>query len=63
MPPKVCAILRRLEQDGWQQVRQRGSHRIFRHPRKPGTVTVPDHPNDEPAPGTWQSIQEQAGWK
>jgi predicted RNA binding protein YcfA (HicA-like mRNA interferase family) len=63
MPPKVREILRRLHDDGWRQVRQTGSHRIFRHPLKRGTVTVPGHPNDEPAAGTWLSIQRQAEWR
>ena len=39
----------------------RGSHRHFLHPEKPGKVTIPGHPGDDLPPGTWQSIQEQAG--
>ncbi|MGP9679119.1 type II toxin-antitoxin system HicA family toxin [Halomonas sp. AOP27-A1-41] len=31
------------EADGWELVRIKGSHHHFRHPTKPGTVTVP-HP-------------------
>jgi len=34
-------MIRELHADGWIQVRQRGSHRQFRHPTKRGTVTVP----------------------
>jgi predicted RNA binding protein YcfA (HicA-like mRNA interferase family) len=37
---KVREILKRLRQDGWSVVRQRGSHRQLQHPTKPGTVTV-----------------------
>ena len=42
---------------------QRGSHRQFEHPTKPGKVTVPGHPRDEIARGTLQSIRRQAGLK
>jgi len=63
MPPKVRDILRRLEDEGWVLVRQKGSHRQYKHPTRSGRVTVPGKPGEEPPPGTWQSIQEQAGWK
>jgi predicted RNase H-like HicB family nuclease len=33
---KVREAIRLIEGDGWQQVRQRGSHRGFTHPTKPG---------------------------
>jgi predicted RNA binding protein YcfA (HicA-like mRNA interferase family) len=50
-----------LEQDGWRQVVQRSSHRQFRHPTKPGRVTVAGKPSQELAPGTLGSILRQAG--
>jgi predicted RNA binding protein YcfA (HicA-like mRNA interferase family)/predicted RNase H-like HicB family nuclease len=53
-------LIRRLEADGWQQVRVKGSHHQFRHPTKPGTVTVP-HPKKEMTIGTLRSIYRQAG--
>jgi predicted RNA binding protein YcfA (HicA-like mRNA interferase family) len=59
----VREVLRRLEREGWYLVEQEGSHRHFKHPGKPGKVTVAGHPSDEIAPGTWSSIQRQAGWK
>ncbi|HYN18909.1 MAG TPA: type II toxin-antitoxin system HicA family toxin, partial [Actinomycetes bacterium] len=37
---KVRAVIRLLEADRWRLNRQTGSHRHFRHPTKPGTVTV-----------------------
>jgi predicted RNA binding protein YcfA (HicA-like mRNA interferase family) len=58
---KVRAIIRLIEADGWQQVRQAGSHRHFRHPTKPGTVTVAGHLRDELHPKTKASIMRQAG--
>jgi predicted RNA binding protein YcfA (HicA-like mRNA interferase family) len=37
---KVREVIKRIEADGWAQVRQRGSHRQFKHPTKPGRVTA-----------------------
>jgi predicted RNA binding protein YcfA (HicA-like mRNA interferase family) len=36
-------IIRVLEADGWSEARSKGSHRQFKHPNKPGTLTVPVH--------------------
>ena len=59
----VRQIIRVIEADGWFQVRQKGSHRQFHHPRKKGTVTVAGAPSVELAPGTVNSILRQAGLK
>jgi predicted RNA binding protein YcfA (HicA-like mRNA interferase family) len=32
--------MRRLKQDGWFEVAHVGSHKQFKHPVKPGRVTV-----------------------
>lgn len=53
-------IIKLIEADGWEEVRQRGSHKQFRHPTKPGTVTVP-HPKSEMGIGTIKSIEKQSG--
>jgi predicted RNA binding protein YcfA (HicA-like mRNA interferase family) len=53
-------IIRRIEADGWRQVRQSGSHKQFKHPTKPGLVTVPSPKRDIPH-GTLRSIARQAG--
>jgi predicted RNA binding protein YcfA (HicA-like mRNA interferase family) len=58
---KVRDAIRLIEQDGWYQVDMRGSHRQFKHPRKPGRVTVAGKPSDDLAPGTLNSILKQAG--
>ena len=50
-----------LEGDGWFQVTQRGSHRQFRHPTKPGRVTVAGNPGQDMAAGTLANIWRQAG--
>jgi predicted RNA binding protein YcfA (HicA-like mRNA interferase family) len=44
-------------------VRTRGSHRQFKHPVKPGVVTVAGGRNDDLPPKTWDSILRQAGLK
>jgi predicted RNA binding protein YcfA (HicA-like mRNA interferase family) len=43
--PRVTAteLVRALERDGWEFSRQRGSHQILTHPKKPGRVIVPMH--------------------
>ena len=58
---RVRDVIRQLEADGWTQVRQRGSHRQFKHPTKPGLVTIAGKPSDELAPGTLNSVLKQAG--
>lgn len=60
---KVSEVLRKLKDDDWQLHATRGSHRQFKHPHKPGRVTVPGKPNDDLAAGTVNSIYKQAGWK
>ncbi|WP_347341145.1 type II toxin-antitoxin system HicA family toxin [Sphingomonas sp. TREG-RG-20F-R18-01] len=55
-------VIARLKQDGWAPVRQEGSHIQFRHPTRPGTVTVP-HPKSDLAIGTLKSIEKQSGVK
>lgn len=59
----VRAVIRMLEDDGWQLVRQTGSHRQFRHPMKPGTVTVAGNLGADIRPGTLASVLRQAGLK
>ncbi|NPV29825.1 MAG: type II toxin-antitoxin system HicA family toxin [Firmicutes bacterium] len=60
---KVRDVIRMLRDDGWYLARQRGSHRQFKHPTKPGRVTIAGHPNDDLAPGTLNSILKQARLK
>ena len=58
---KVRDVIRLVERDGWVQTAQRGSHRQFRHPEKPGKVTVAGKPGTEVPPGTLGNIIRQAG--
>jgi len=60
---KIRDIIRKLRQDGWYEVAQKGSHRQYRHPTKRGRVTIAGHENDDLAPGTLNSVLKQAGIK
>jgi predicted RNA binding protein YcfA (HicA-like mRNA interferase family) len=60
---KVSDILRMLSEDGWYLASTKGSHRQFKHPSKPGRVTVAGKPSDDLAPGTLNSILKQSGLK
>lgn len=60
---KVRDAIRLLEDDGWALAATRGSHRQYKHPAKPGRVTVAGKPSDDLAPGTLNSILKQAGLK
>lgn len=42
---KVKELLKLVEKDGWTLVRTKGSHRQFKHPSKPGTVTIAVKPS------------------
>ena len=55
-------LIRMIEDDGWYLVATRGSHRQYRHPQKPGRMTIP-HPNKDLPQGTVNSILRQAGLK
>jgi predicted RNA binding protein YcfA (HicA-like mRNA interferase family) len=60
---KVRDALRLLADDGWFLVQTRGRHQQYKHPTKPGLVTVAGHAGDDLAPGTLNSILKQAGLK
>jgi predicted RNA binding protein YcfA (HicA-like mRNA interferase family) len=53
---KISEIMEMLKDDGWYLAATWGSHRQFKHPSKPGRVTVPGKPSDDVAPGTKNSI-------
>jgi len=60
---KVRDVIKMIEADGWYLVTTRGSHRQYKHPTKPGRVTIAGHPGDDLAPGTLNSILKQAQLK
>ncbi len=55
-------VIAAIEADGWIKVGQKGSHVQFRHPVKPGRVSVP-HPKGDVPIGTLRSIEKQSGLK
>jgi len=59
---KSGEIIKRLKQDGWILHHAKGDHHQFKHPEKPGKVTVP-HPKKDLPVGTLRNIYRQAGWK
>ncbi|MFZ5586185.1 MAG: type II toxin-antitoxin system HicA family toxin [Thermodesulfobacteriota bacterium] len=53
-------VIMRLEGAGWRLAAQKGSHRQYKHPDRPGRVTVP-HPVRDLPQGTLASIRRQSG--
>lgn len=60
---RVREAIKMIEADGWYLVKTKGSHRQFKHPSKPGRVTISGNPGDDMAPGTFNSILKQAQLK
>ena len=61
MPRTVRDMIRLVEDDGWRQVSQVGSHRQYRHPTKPGRVTIAGKRSEDVYPKMERSILRQAG--
>jgi predicted RNA binding protein YcfA (HicA-like mRNA interferase family) len=59
--PKVRDVIKLVEDAGWVLDHQTGSHRQFKHPTRPGIVTIAGHPGDDVHPKTLNSILKQAG--
>ena len=55
-------IIQKLEADGWFHVETRGDHWQFKHPTKPGKVTV-THPKKDIGIYLIKSIEQQSGVK
>jgi predicted RNA binding protein YcfA (HicA-like mRNA interferase family) len=53
-------LIKLLEKDGWVQIGTTGSHHHFKHPTKPGKVTIP-HPRKDLPIGTVRAVLRQAG--
>jgi predicted RNA binding protein YcfA (HicA-like mRNA interferase family) len=53
-------IIKKLKADGWFFVKATGDHHHFKHPEKPGKVTVP-HPVKDICKKTHARIMNQAG--
>ena len=55
-------VIKRLRLAGYELVRVNGSHHIFKHPDRPGLVTVP-HPKAELGRGLIRSLERVSGVK
>ncbi|MGB9792677.1 MAG: type II toxin-antitoxin system HicA family toxin [Thermacetogeniaceae bacterium] len=53
-------LIRMIQEAGWVLVRVSGSHYQFKHPTKPGLVTIP-HPRKNLPLKTVKNILRQAG--
>ncbi len=60
---KFREVIRMIEVDGWRLARTRGSHQQYKHPTKPGLVTVAGKPSKDVPPGVLNNILKQAGLK
>jgi predicted RNA binding protein YcfA (HicA-like mRNA interferase family) len=60
VPLSAREVIRMLEADGWRLARTRGDHLQFKHPTKPGLVTVQAGRKDIPE-GTLGKIERQSG--
>lgn len=60
---KVREIIKLLKEDGWVSQYTIGDHKQFKHPVKPGKVTVRGKPNENLSQFLLNSIWKQAGWK
>lgn len=63
MPKKPKEMERIILADGWCIESQEGSHRHYKHPTKPGKVTIPFHQGKELTKFVENSILKQAGLK
>lgn len=64
MPKRYSSreLIAMIEADGWVLVAVKGDHHQFKHPAKPGRVTIP-HPRKDMPAGTANSVLKQAGLK
>jgi len=59
---KSIDLIRDLQKAGWVLDRVVGSHNIFKHPTRPGHLSVP-HPKRDLGIGLVRKLQKQAGLK
>jgi predicted RNA binding protein YcfA (HicA-like mRNA interferase family) len=54
-------MIQKVKQDGWVLVKQKGSHQQYKHPTKPGKVTIAGDGNLDVPEKTRKSILKQSG--
>jgi predicted RNA binding protein YcfA (HicA-like mRNA interferase family) len=60
MAKKVREVVAILEAHGWTQVRQRGSHRQFKHPEFLPTITVAGKRSDTMPAGVLATVRRNS---
>jgi predicted RNA binding protein YcfA (HicA-like mRNA interferase family) len=60
---KYNELFKLLKNDGWFEIRQKGSHVIMKHPHKTKQLTVPFHAGKEVKKGLLRVLLKQAGIK
>lgn len=60
---KVSEVIKLLERDGWVKIAEKGDHKQFKHPDKPGKVTVRGQKSEMLSQFLLNSIWKQAGWR
>ena len=60
---KVREVIKKLEDDGWYQISTVGSHHHYKHPIKPGKVTVAGNSADDVKIGALRAIEKASGVK
>jgi predicted RNA binding protein YcfA (HicA-like mRNA interferase family) len=58
---KYRDLVKLIEQDGWYWKRTKGSHRIYKHPTKTGTLILAYHGGKDIPEGTAKKILKDAG--
>lgn len=53
-------LIKEMQAAGWVLDRVRGSHHVFKHPQRSGSIPVP-HPKKDLPKGTLRQIRKQAG--
>jgi len=60
---KSSELVRKFERGGWVEIRQTGSHKIFKNPQTGEIISVPYHGSKEVATGLAKKLLKQAGLK
>ena len=60
---KSSELIKKFQQAGWIEIRQSGSHKIFKHPKESKIISVPSHGTKEVPTGLAKKLLKQAGLK
>jgi predicted RNA binding protein YcfA (HicA-like mRNA interferase family) len=60
---KAQVLIKMMEDVGWYQTSQKGSHRTFKHSDHDYIITVPDHGKADLGKGLLNALMKKAGLK